>query len=63
MNDFMLDILQHHGVEGMRWGIRRYQPYPNNAKNKGRYVGPTSNYKKYKRGELMDVNKPEARKK
>lgn len=52
MNEKMMDALKHHGVEGMRWGIRRYQPYSQgyDADNKGKYVG-----QKYKRGELMDA--------
>lgn len=32
------DSLEHHGVKGQRWGIRRYQPYPNGSK-KGRFIG------------------------
>lgn len=32
------DSLEHHGVKGQRWGIRRYQPYPDGGK-KGKFIG------------------------
>ena len=31
--------LMHYGIEGMRWGIRRYQPYPKGYDGKGKFTG------------------------
>lgn len=33
-----LNEIEHYGVIGMKWGVRRYQPYPNGHK-KGVYLG------------------------
>lgn len=34
------EFIQHHGVKGMKWGVRRFQRYPKNGP-KGKFLGKT----------------------
>ena len=38
VGDTMKDEIQHYGVKGMKWGVRRYQPYPKGSRNAGKFM-------------------------
>ena len=54
-SDATVDELYHHGVKGMKWGIRRYQPYgPGQV---GKFIGDSAKKVKSTAGKIVQNTK------
>lgn len=42
----MTNEIYHHGIIGMKWGVRRYQPYPKGYTGSGKEIGEARRSKK-----------------
>ena len=47
--------LKHYGVQGMHWGVRRYQPYPKGYTGDGKYTGGNVSGNALTRDEILAI--------
>ena len=43
LDDDVEEAIEQHGVKGMKWGVRRYQPYPKGQRNAGKFIDASKN--------------------
>lgn len=50
ISDDSEDTIEHHGIKGMHWGIRRFQPYGKGYSGAGKFIGKVKSnvQKKYR---------------
>lgn len=58
----MNNELQHHGIQGQKWGIRRFQPYPSGQRVKGgREVGAATKVQQRTRTSIAESRAMQAK--
>lgn len=50
-----MNELFHYGVQGMHWGVRRYQPYPKGYTGDGKYTGGNVSGNALTRDEILAI--------